>query len=188
MVALSALWLPIVLAAVVCFVAAFVQWVVLPHHNSDWVSPPEEDAVMAALREASVGPGNYAFPHTLDAQERKSDAYKEKVRQGPAGFLLIWPAEKFLNMGPQLVQVFIYYLVVSLFVAYIGSVTLAAGADYLMVFRVLGTAAILAYSAAVVPKAIFFGYKWSSVWKEVVDGVVLGLLTAGVFGSMWPPA
>ena len=34
--------------------------------------------------------------------------------------------------------------------------------------------------------AIWFGHTWSSTWKAVIDGLVFGLLTGGVFGWLWP--
>ncbi len=71
-------------------------------------------------------------------------------------------------------------------VAYIGAVTLDPGTEYLKVFQVIGTAAILAYAAAHVPRSIWFQRPWANTFKEVFDGVLYGLLTAGVFGWLWP--
>ena len=60
------------------------------------------------------------------------------------------------------------------------------GADYLKVFQIAGTTAWVAHSFGVIPDAIWFGRPWSNTIKDVVDGVVYGLLTAGVFGWLWP--
>ena len=60
------------------------------------------------------------------------------------------------------------------------------GADYLDVFRVVGVAGFLAYAAGQVPAAIWMGKPWSVTWKEVLDGLIYGLVTAGVFGWLWP--
>jgi hypothetical protein len=49
-VPLSALWLPIVLSAVLAFVLGSVIHLVLKHHNSDYRQLPNEDAVRAAIR------------------------------------------------------------------------------------------------------------------------------------------
>lgn len=46
--------------------------------------------------------------------------------------------------------------------------------------------AFMSYSMAEVPRAIWFGYTWSSTWKSVIDGLVFGLLTGGAFGWLWP--
>ena len=52
--------------------------------------------------------------------------------------------------------------------------------------RVAGTVACLAYSGSQLPNAIWWGKPLSVVFKEIVDGVVYGLLTAGAFGWLWP--
>ena len=39
---------------------------------------------------------------------------------------------------------------------------------------------------AVVQDAIWFGRPWSSAWKVLGDALLYGLMTAGVFGWLWP--
>jgi hypothetical protein len=51
---------------------------------------------------------------------------------------------------------------------------------------VAGTAAFLGYAAGAVPAAIWMGKPWRSAVKELADGLIYGLLTAGVFGWLWP--
>ena len=87
---------------------------------------------------------------------------------------------------PMLLQWFIFSLVVSLFVAYAAGHSLAPGTRYLEVFRVVGTIAWLAYAAGQLPAAIWMGKPWSVAWKEVFDGLLYGLVTAGTFGWLWP--
>jgi hypothetical protein len=113
---------------------------------------------------------------------KEADA-QEQLKTGPVGSLIVRDAP---NLGKSLAFYFLFTLAVSFLVAYIGYAAIPAGADYRHVFRVLGTAAFLAYSAAEVPAAIWFGHTWSSVWKSVIDGLVFGLLTGGVFGWLWP--
>jgi hypothetical protein len=91
-------------------------------------------------------------------------------------------------MGKSLLFYFLFCLGVSFMVAYVGYAAIPAGVEYLHVFRVLGTVAFLAYAAAEIPTAIWFGHTWGSVWKSVIDGLVYGLLTGGVFGWLWPGA
>jgi hypothetical protein len=79
-----------------------------------------------------------------------------------------------------------YVVVITIFVAYVAGRTLAPGAHYLAVIRLVGTVASLAYAGAHVPDAIWWGKPWSNVGKEVLDGVMYGLLTAGTFGWLWP--
>jgi len=63
---------------------------------------------------------------------------------------------------------------------------LAPGAHYLGVFRLAGTVAFLAYSGALLPASIWWGKPLSVTLKEVADGLLYALLTAGAFGWLWP--
>jgi hypothetical protein len=185
MVTLLDLWLPIVLAAVFIHVGGFVMWMVLPHHRGDWKRLPDEDGVMAALRTSGVGMGQYNFPHCDTKDAMKDPAWQAKIAAGPTGFVIL-SAPGRPNMGKSLGQYFLYTFGVSFMVAYIASHTLPAGAPYLPVFRVVGSVATLAYGAALVPGAIWFSRSWGSTAREIFDALVFGLVTAGVFGWLWP--
>ena len=54
------------------------------------------------------------------------------------------------------------------------------------VFRVVGAVGFLAYAARQMPAAIWMGKPWAVASKEVFDGLVYGLVTAGTFGWLWP--
>ena len=85
-----------------------------------------------------------------------------------------------------LVQWFVYCLLIGFFVAYLTWHTVAVGTDYLAVFRVAGTAAFMAYGLGNLSNGIWKGQMWVTTLKEVFDGLVYGLLTAGTFGWLWP--
>jgi hypothetical protein len=176
MVALSALWLPILVSAIIVFIASFVAWMVLPHHRSDWAKLPDEDSVRAAIK--GIDPGEYSFPHAATSAEWKSPEWLEKMKEGPNGFVVLIPPGP-PAMNKSLVQWFIYCLVISTFAAYVTGSALGPGSDYLKVFQITGTVAFLAYSAAYVTGAIWMGHRWSRTLKDVFDGLVYGLLTAG---------
>jgi hypothetical protein len=89
-------------------------------------------------------------------------------------------------MGPMLLQWFVYTLVVSLFVGYVAAHAIPVGASYLDVFRIVGAVGFLAYAAGQVPAAIWMGKPWAVAGKEVFDGLLYGLVTAGAFGWLWP--
>ena len=89
-------------------------------------------------------------------------------------------------MGGTLVGWFLFTLVVSFFVAYLAGHALAPGTHYLQVFRVVGTVALLAYAAGSAPNSIWMGKPWSSTFKDMLDGLIYALLTAGTFGWLWP--
>jgi hypothetical protein len=184
MLALSALWLPIVLSAVIVFVASSIMHMVLPYHRGDYKKLPDEDKVLPALRAAGLSRGLYIFPFCTH-QEMKSPEAVAKYNQGPVGMMTVFPTgqpfmPKFLGLW------FGYLLVISFFVAYLTVHTVASGTYYLAVFRVVGTAAFLAYGLGTVSNAIWRGQPWGFVIKEVFDGLVYALLTAGTFGWLWP--
>jgi hypothetical protein len=62
MVPFTALWLPIVLSAVIVFIASSIMQAVLTYHHSDCKQIPEEDEVMAKLRAVGLKRGYYHFP------------------------------------------------------------------------------------------------------------------------------
>src|SRR5258708_2427291 len=89
---IGALWIPILLSAVIVFVASSILHMVLPYHKSDYRKLPEEDKVVDALRAAGVTPGPaYHFPHTTH-KEMKSPEVVEKFKRGPDGLLTAIPS------------------------------------------------------------------------------------------------
>jgi len=184
MVSLAALWLPILLSAVIVFIASSIMHMLLPYHQSDYSQLPDEDKVRDTLRPANLKPGLYVIPYCTH-KEMKSPALMEKYKQGPVGFLTIVPNGP-PNMPKFLIQWFVFCLLVGFFVAYLTAHTVLAGAHYLVVFRVVGTAAFLSYGLGNLSNGIWKGQRWSSTIKEVIDGLVYGLLTAGCFGWLWP--
>jgi hypothetical protein len=184
MVPLAALWLPIVLSAVIVFVASFIMHMVLSYHRNDYSQLPDEDKFVAGVRPSNLKRGLYVFPYCLP-KDMKSPAMIERYKQGPVGFLMILPNGP-PAMPKFLAQWFGFLLLVSFFVAYLAGHTVAEGARYLAVFRIAGTAAFMAYGMGNFVNGIWRGQTWSTVFKEVIDGLVYGLLTAGVFGWLWP--
>jgi hypothetical protein len=185
MVPITALWLPIVLSAVIVFVASSIIHMVLPIHKSDYRKLPEEDRVLDALRAAGVTPGAmYHFPYCTP-KEMKSPEAVERFKRGPVGLLTVIPNGP-PAMGKYLGQWFLYCLVVGVFVAYLTGRTQPLGTHYLQVFRVAGTTAFLGYSLALIQDAIWKGQTWGVTCKQVFDGLIYGLLTAGTFGWLWP--
>ncbi len=184
MVGLTALWLPILLSAVIVFVASSVMHMVLPYHRSDYSKLPEEDAILAALRPFGLKRGLYMFPYCTH-KDMKSPEMMEKRRLGPVGMLTVFPSGQ-VNMGKFMGQWFVFCLVISFFIAYLTGRTIPPGADYLSVFCVAGTAGFLAYGLGNLSNGIWKGQPWSMTIKEVVDGLIYGLLTAGTFGWLWP--
>lgn len=185
MVSISAVWLPILVSAVLVFVASSLIHMVLGYHASDFARAPAEDELRAAMREAGVSPGEYVIPHAANTAELKSPAYLEKRTEGPVAFLPVLPSGP-PAMGAQLAQWFLYCVVIGVLTAYLAGRALPPGAAYLDVFRFAGTTAFVAYSVGLWQSSIWYGRKWSTTLKTTLDGLIYGLLTAGVFGWLWP--
>lgn len=177
------LWLPIVASAVVVFVASALAWTVLPHHRADIRRLPDEGPMLSALAAMRLSPGMYAWP-IPDKTDCKSKEFADRAARGPWGSLNVQGSAP--SMGRSLFLVFLFYLVVGIFVAYVTSEAVAKGAEYLRVFQVAGTVAIMAYCFGQIPGAIFFGKSLRFTLTDLLDGLVYGLLTAGIFSWLWP--
>jgi len=184
MVPVIALWLPILLSAVIVFVASFVMHMLLPYHRSDYRQLPDEDKVLATLRSTNLKRGLYIFPFGTH-KDMKSPALIEKYKHGPVGHMTILPSGPPV-MPKFLIQWFGFCLIVGSVVACLAASTLPSGAPYKTVFHVVGLAAFLAYGVGNLSNGIWKGQTWSSTIKEVIDGLVYALLTAGTFGWLWP--
>lgn len=185
MVSLASLLLPIVLAAVVVFLASSVIHMATPWHKNDMRKVGDEDGVMGALRPFKLAPGDYALPMAGSMEAMKSPDFLAKMNEGPVVHMTVRPSGP-MSMGTSLGTWFFYALVVSLFAAYVASRALAAGADYLQVFRFAGTTAFAGYALALAQNSIWWGRNWGMTLRTMVDGLVYALLTAGVFGWLWP--
>src|SRR5882724_2365527 len=133
MVTLGALWLPIVLSAVIVFFASFIIHMVLRYHSSDYTKLPNEDAVRAAIRSGSPVPAQYIIPYCSNPKDMESPEMKQKFIDGPVAVLNIKPSGA-PGMGPALIQWFVLVLIISFFLAYVAAHTLPAGTEYLQVF------------------------------------------------------
>ncbi len=185
MVSLSALWLPIVVSALLVFFASALAWTALPHHRKDFARLADEDGLRAELNRQGWQGGAFAFPFAADNQTRKDPEFQKKMQAGPSGLLLLWPKGG-ATMGKSLATYFVQCLVLSFLIAYVGSRTLGPGAEYLRVFQVVGATAVLAWAGALPSNAIWFGKGWGATSRDILDGIVYGLLTAGTFGWLWP--
>jgi hypothetical protein len=183
MVPLASLWLPILLSAVLVFIASAVLHMVLRYHNTDFAKLPSEDAVMDVLRGAA--PGEYMAPHSTGPEGMKDPVFIEKMTRGPIAIVTVLPSGP-PNMGKPLSQWFVYTVVVSTLAAYVAGRALGPGVEYMQVFRFAGTAAFLGYAVGLAQSSIWFGRRWSTTAKSMLDGLVYALLTAGVFGWLWP--
>jgi hypothetical protein len=185
MVSLAALWLPIILSAVFVFVVSSVIHMFLNWHKGDVAGVPNEDAFRKAVGPMSIPPGDYMVPYAGSMEGMKSPEFIEKFKQGPVVSMTVMPSGP-INMGKSLTQWFVYSLVVSVFAAYVAGRALGHEAHYLSVFRFAGVTAFAGYSLGLLQSSIWWGKKWSSTIKSVVDGLLYAAVTAGTFGWLWP--
>jgi hypothetical protein len=158
MAPLFSLWLPILVSAVVVFFASFVLHMLLPFHRKDFGKLPNEDAAREALGKLNIPPGDYMLPSSQDPKCMKDPVFVEKLTKGPVVLMT------FLQPGH----------------------AVARGGDYLAVFRFAGCTAFVAYAIAQWQDSIWYRRAWSTTIKNNIDGLIYGLLTAGVFGWLWP--
>jgi hypothetical protein len=158
---------------------------VFRYHSTDYRKLPDEDALADALRKLDIPAGEYFLPHAASMKEMNSPEHQEKVKRGPGAMLTIWPGGR-PSMTKNLVQWFVYSLVVGVFAAYVAGRALQPGAYYLAVFRFVGVTAFASYAIAGWQQSIWWKRSWLATFKNTFDGLVYALLTAGTFGWLWP--
>ena len=182
MVSVPALWLPILVSGVLVFLASSLFHMVLKYHRSDAGPLPDEKKVADALRPLRIPPGDYSLPYGAGPG---SPEVIEKFKQGPVAIITVMP-DGLPALGVNLARWFGYSLLVGAAAAYVAGLTLGPGAEYSLVFRVVGTVAFAGYSLAILQSSIWWSRSWSYTFKTMADGVVYALLTAGTFGWLWP--
>ncbi|MGH9441383.1 MAG: hypothetical protein ACRD16_03835 [Thermoanaerobaculia bacterium] len=185
MTGLTALWLPILLSSVAVFIVSSLIHMASPWHKSDYPNLANQDQVMDALRPLAIPPGDYFVPRPADRAQMRSPEFMEKMKKGPVVLFTVMPSGP-ISMGRNLLSWFVYCAAVGLFAAYIAGRALAPAAAYAQVFRFTGATAFLGYSAALWQLSIWYKRAWSTTFKATVDGLVYALVTAGVFGWLWP--
>ncbi|MEJ2237250.1 MAG: hypothetical protein P8X82_03055 [Gemmatimonadales bacterium] len=174
MVTIASLWLAILLSAIVVMIASFLVWAVLPYHKSDYKALPDEKAVREAFSALSLPPGQYNLPHMSSREEILRPEVRLRFEAEPTGFITIVP-RGLPSMGKGVLYSWLYYLSVTVVIAFLVSGTVPADASYVTVFRVTGTIAWLAFAAGGVPSAIWFGRPWKDVGKQVLDAFMSSL-------------
>jgi hypothetical protein len=173
--------LPILVSGIALFFASFAAWMLLPHHKPEWKGVEKEDALLQAMRSAGVGPGQYMFPYACKPEDWKSEEFKRRQEAGPTGTLIVWSRQP--NMGVNMTCTVVFFTVVSAVIAYLAGIAIPPGADFLTVFRFVGTAGILTYGTANILNGIWFGRKMVA---DIVDGIAYGVITGLIFAALWP--
>lgn len=187
---ITQLWLPILVSAVVVFMASSVIWMATPLHKKDYGEPPDKDGVLEVMRRAPFSPGVYCFPWTANyGAAMKDPAFMEKWNNGPWATLVVPPRQP--SFARSLVLWFINLVVVGALVAFVAASALPMNSvvgspEYLHVFRVVGGTAFLGHAGMAACESIWMGHTWRYSMTKVIDGLIYALLTAGVFAWLWP--
>lgn len=180
-----ALWLPILISAILVFIASFLAWMVLPHHKEDIKLLPDEKALTDHLAGLRLPAGFYMWPNCNSREEMKSAEFKERYERGPWGSLNVIAAKP--SFAKNLTLTFLVYLVISIFVGYLAMLAQPTHqGSFSGVFRVAGAAAVLGYCMGGLPSALFMGKPTRFILTDLADSAVYGLLTGLVFALFWP--
>lgn len=185
MVQVSALWLPVLVAAGLVFVASSVVHMLLRYHDRDFQPVPDEEDVQTALRRFNLTPGDYMLPRPSGPAEMQSQAFADKMRRGPVVLMTVLENRP-TPLGVNLARWFVFTVVVSVVVAYVAGLALPEGAGYRPVFRLVSTVAFAAYALALWQDSIWHSRAWGTTVRSTLDGLIYAMLTAGAFGWLWP--
>lgn len=181
---LSLIW-PILLAAVLVFIASSIFHMVLPLHQGDYGKVSNQGEVQEALRRFNIPPGDYMLPSPQGTKGMNDPAFIEAMTKGPSIIMTVIPNGP-PAMGASLAQWFAYCCVIGVFAAYIAGRALGPGASYLEVFRFAGATAFAGYWLAQVQSSIWYKRSWRTTLVYGFDSLVYAMLTAGAFGWLWP--
>lgn len=185
MTTLASLWLPILLSAAAVFAVSSLIHMMTPWHKSDYPKLADEDRVRDALRPLAIPPGDYMMPTPASREDMRSPEFAAKLTQGPNILLTVFPYGP-PQMARPLTVWFLYGVIVSVIAAYVAGRALPPGSEYLRVFRFVGVTTFACYSVALWQASIWYHRPWSTTAKATIDGLLYALLTAGIFGWLWP--
>lgn len=186
MTPLGSLWLPVLLSAVAVFVVSSVIHMFSPWHKGDFGTLRDEEGVMAALRPFNLRPDDYMAPRAGGMAEMQSEEFKAKRLRGPAFVMTVFPPTADFSMTPNLVKWFIYLIAVSAAAACVAASAVRAGAPSHTVFHYTALVSFLTYAGGLFPASIWYQKRWSTTLKSVVDSLIFGVVTGGIFLCFWP--
>lgn len=180
------LWLPILLSAVFCFIAASILWMLAPHHKTEWKSLPGGNEIQDVLRRENAVPGGYLMPYNFDSSKGKDPAFMDRLNAGPLGTVYLRPGG--WNMGKTLTLQFLFMLIVSVFVAHEAINSGDPGDQFSWVFHDAAIAAFMAYFLASIPDCIWWGRPWNHLLRQLPDALIYAAITGATFAGLWPAA
>lgn len=185
MVSVTQLWLPILLSAVLVFVASSIIHMALGYHRHDYKSLSREDDVMNAMRPFNLEPGDYCMPKPGSMAALKEPEFQKKWKQGPVMFFTVMPHGE-MGMGAQFVGWFLYSVFIGAVAAYVTGIAYGPGTGYMQIFRMASTVGFIGYAGSLPQYSIWYKRSWRTTLVAMFDGLIFGMLTAGALGWLWP--
>ncbi|MEM1071432.1 MAG: hypothetical protein AAGH71_01230 [Planctomycetota bacterium] len=178
---LADLWLPILAVTIATMVLSTLAWTALPHHKPDMRELPDADAFAEHIEKLTHEPGQYYFPSYGTANEPSP-----RIKTGPWGNIKIYAAAP--SMGKNIALTFISLAVIAVFVGYVAALTCPPGDEWLHIFQVATTSAMLCHVFGGTLHGIWFGKRLRFFITDAIDGVAYSLATGAILASMWPAA
>jgi len=186
-VSLVELWMPILLGTFLAWIASALIHMLVKYHNSDYQQLSNEDEVAAAIGKGKPSLGIHSVPYCVDMAKMNEPEMQAKFKDGPVVFVTVFQ-NGMPPMGKLVGQQILYFLIGSILLAYCTTLALDRGADYMTVFRFVASVGFLAFGWAVVPFSIWFGHRWATAAKYLLDALIYGLIVGGSFAWLWPAA
>ena len=83
----GSLWMQVLIAAVVTFVASALLWTVIPLHRSEFKPLPNEDAVRKVLHAQGVTQGQWRIPFSDNRADWNTPEFMKRFETGPVGII-----------------------------------------------------------------------------------------------------
>ncbi len=179
------LWLAIIVAGVLSWIASALIHMLLKYHNADYKPLPNEEDVSKVLSEKSPSPSLYTLPYCKDMKAMGEESIQKKFNDGPVAMVTILPTGM-PPMGKLLTQQILFFIFGSFLIGYLASISIGLNTDTIAVFRHVFVASFLTYGWAQIPYSIWMGQPWSNCARYLLDAMIYAAVTAGTFFLLWP--
>ena len=169
-VSVSELWLAILLAGLLSWVASALIHMLIKYHNADYKELSNEKAVSSALADKSPAPALYTLPYCSDMKAMGEEPMQKKFKDGPVAMITIMP-NGMPPMGKLLSQQILFFVFGSFLIGYLASISIAANTDFMTVFRQVFIVSFLTYGWAQIPYSIWMGQPWSNCIRYLIDAL-----------------
>jgi hypothetical protein len=183
--ALPQLWLPILVAAVLVYIASALIHMVFKWHNSDCRKLTNEDEVQAVLRQGALSPGQYGAPYCEDMKAMRDEAVIRKFVEGPVVLITVFKSGP-PRMGATLAVWFLYNVLIAVVAGAIALQVYGLPGNAHAAGHLVGLVTFLTYAGGSVQSGIWMGKPWGSVLKDLLDALIYGVVSALAFWWLWP--